>query len=33
MLDNVEALPSEKNVDSFVIGLEDKYPNIKTVTH
>ncbi len=33
MLGNVEALPSQKEIDSFIIEISERYPNIKEATH
>ncbi len=33
MLGNIEALPTEDNVNTFVDEVGERYPNIKTATH
>jgi flavin reductase (DIM6/NTAB) family NADH-FMN oxidoreductase RutF len=33
MLGNVEALPTETEVDAFIKDISERYPNIKTATH
>lgn len=33
MLGNVESLPTEADVDSFIKDISERYPNIKTKTH
>ncbi len=33
MLGNVEALPSQEDIDSFINEISERYPNIKEATH
>lgn len=33
MLGNVNALPSQENIDAFVNDISERYPNIKAATH